>query len=66
MIEEKEALKKDRCLLVVKFEMIKVLSTEVYLVGQKGVANLLLASLIEGIFHKLWLNQRHVYEFSQV
>ena len=68
MEAEREILKKDRCLLFRDPKVLQLLKSDLYLCGERTGGNLLMSSsfLFEGMFKKLWVNKRAIFEYNLV
>lgn len=66
---EERALLNDRCLIPRELKMAHLLSSNnLFFIGERQMANLVLtgASMIEGMYNALWLNERSIFEYPQV
>lgn len=69
MLEER-ALLGDRCLFTSDFiKIAKIIQdSDVFMLGEGTLMNMLMAgmSLLEGVFKKMWLNEKPLYEYNHV
>lgn len=68
MIKERAVLKRPRCLLFRDPSVFQLLKSDLFLVGERTAGNLLMSSsfLFEGMFKKLFVNQKSIYEYNLV
>ena len=69
MKREREVLGKDRCLLSKDYKMGKLLESDLFVAGERNVANVLMgagASIVEGVVQKLWVSGKPIYELNNV
>ena len=68
MKKEREMLKSGRCMLSRNPSISALLDSDVYFIGERSLANYLLANPIffKSLFKKLWVNERAIAEYPLV
>ena len=67
MTKERELFEGENCLISRDYKMTQLFSSEIFLVGERHTADLLMSTFegFEGIFNKLWISET-IYEYNLV
>ena len=68
MVKEREILEDDRCLILMEFKALDLLSSDVFLVGEQKMkdAFLMASPMFKGIINEMWIAETKMFEFNQV